>query len=134
MTLSLMNNDLELVENLVEQWKSTRQWAEQMLVDSIGLASAEEILETEHRGNNPIPGTNWFYRTHGVGVDVYQHGNKGGIDFDFDKPEPDEYGLREFMAKQYNAGALTKRDYRPLMQDGKRWTKAVRKVLGRRKR
>ena len=38
-----------------------------------------------------IPGTHWVYRTHGVGVDIYRTASVGGIDFDFNMPDPDEW-------------------------------------------
>jgi hypothetical protein len=60
-------------------------------------------------------------------VDITKPGNKGGIDFDFDKPEPDEWRLREFLIKQLNDGNLTKKIYRPLLQDKKRFSLAFDK-------
>jgi len=69
MRYPMKNEDIEAVEALVKKWTSSRQWAEQLLVDSLGLASVEDILNPEHKGNKQIPKTEWFYRTHGVGVD-----------------------------------------------------------------
>jgi len=114
----------------MEKWRSTRLWAEQLLIDHFGLASASDILNTEFRGKNSIPNTKWNYRTHGFGVDISQSGNRGGIDFDFGETEPDEFRLREFMIKQYNAGSIPKKEYRPLIQDEERWRSAVNKALG----
>ncbi len=117
--------DAKLVVALAARWRSTRVWAEQLLVDGLGLARAEDVLLGPHRGLRQLPGTAWWYRTHGVGVDVFQPGNKGGIVFDFDKPKPCGWRLRLFLVKQFNAGNLRKADYRPLVQDQARWHAAV---------
>jgi hypothetical protein len=116
--------DAQLVGNLLALWAATRRWAEGLLVDTLGLATAKDILQREHRGSHAIPGTEWQYRTHGVGVDITSAGNRGGIDFDFDEQRPDSWRLRDFLVKQYNAGNLTKREYRPLLQSQDRWERA----------
>ena len=58
-------------------------------------------------------------------MEITQPGNKGGIDFDFDKERPDGGWLRYFLIKQFNAGLLRKSAYRPLLQDSARWQVAV---------
>ena len=64
-----------------------------------------------------IPGTHWVHRTHGVGVDIYRTASVGGIDFDFNKPDPDEWRLKIFFEKQYNEGNLSFTAYRELYED-----------------
>ncbi|MFQ2468058.1 hypothetical protein ACK312_07100 [Aeromonas caviae] len=86
-------DNLEKIKNLIPLWYAQRKWAEELLVRVFHLASAEEILEPKHRGSMTIPGTHWVYRTHGVGVDIYRTASVGGIDFDFNKPDPDEWRL-----------------------------------------
>ncbi len=84
---------------------------------AFSLNSAEEILNIENRGRKPIPGKNWMYCTHGVGVEIYRTTDVGGIDFDFDKPEPDQWRLRVFFEKQYNEGNIPLAEYRELYED-----------------
>lgn len=81
------------------------------------MDDAQDILRQEYRGNNSVPGTNWMYRTHGVGIDVYRTADVGGIDFDFDKPDPDPWRLQIFFEKQYNEGNLPLNEYRELYED-----------------
>ncbi|MCX4048659.1 hypothetical protein SJS73_06600 [Aeromonas caviae] len=100
-------DNLEKIKNLIPLWYAQRKWAEELLVRVFHLASAEEILEPKHRGSMTIPGTHWVYRTHGVGVDIYRTASVGGIDFDFNKPDPDEWRLKIFFEKQYNEGNLS---------------------------
>ncbi|MGL6377252.1 DUF6896 domain-containing protein [Aeromonas hydrophila] len=90
-------DNLEKIKNLIPLWYAQRKWAEELLVRVFHLASAEKILEPEHRGTMTIPGTHWVYRTHGVGVDIYRTASVGGIDFDFNNPDPDEWRLRIFF-------------------------------------
>lgn len=123
--------DQELLAELVRQWHSTRKWAEQLLVDSLGLSKPEDVLQGPLRGHHKIPGSPWQYRTHGNGVEIFQDGNKGGIDFDFDEARPCTWRLREFLVKQLNAGQLRKADYRPLAMSSERWEEGCRQ-LGRR--
>lgn len=83
-----MTKNQELIKNLIPLWYATRLWAEDLLRRYLDLADAVDILKPENRGKKPISGTNWMYRTHGVGVDIYKTEEVGGIDFDFDKPNP----------------------------------------------
>lgn len=55
--------------------------------------------------------------THGIGVDVYRAPDVGGIDFDFDKPDPDMWRLQLFFEKQFNDGALDYSEYRELAEN-----------------
>lgn len=57
--------------NLIPLWHGVMAWAKEVLVRSYKLDDAKDILGREYRGKNQIPGTNWFYRTHGIGVDVF---------------------------------------------------------------
>ena len=110
-------DNLEKIKKIIPLWYAQKAWAEELLVKSFNLNKAEEILKQENRGNNSIPGTNWMYRTHGVGVDIYRTADVGGIDFDFDKPDPDAWRLQIFFEKQYNEGNLPLNEYRELYED-----------------
>ncbi len=125
-------NDIEAANELIKKWYQARQWAEAFLCASLKLENANDILRSEHRGKRRIHGTDWQYRTHGIGVEISKSGNKGGIDFDFDKLEPDQWRLREFMIKQLNDGTLLKKIYRPLMQDENRFSLAFEKAVNKR--
>jgi len=110
-------DNLEKIQKIIPLWYAQRAWAEELLIKAFNLKKAEDILGTNFKGNHPILGTNWMYRTHGVGVDIYRTADVGGIDFDFDKPYPDEWRLRIFFEKQYNEGNLPLADYRELYED-----------------
>ena len=83
----------------------------------------------ENRGKKPILGTNWMYRTHGVGVDIYKTEEAGGIDFDFDKPEPDAWRMKIFFRRQYNDGNLNLEIYRHLFEDEELLDKELKDLL-----
>ena len=70
-----------------------------------------------------------MYRTHGIGVDVSKTPDVGGIDFDFDKPDPDEWRLSIFFERQYNEGNLPFNEYRPLVEDEDRLKAAIKGAL-----
>jgi len=110
-------DNFEKIRKIIPLWYAQRKWAEELLVQSFQLEKAEDILQPKYRGANPIPGTNWMYRTHGIGVDIYRTADVGGIDFDFNKIDPDEWRLRVFFEKQYNEGNLPLADYRELYED-----------------
>ena len=110
-------DNLEKVLRIIPLWYAQKTWAEELLKRVFNLAKAEDILQNEFRGRKSIPGTNWMYVTHGVGVDIYRTADVGGIDFDFDKPDPDEWRLRIFFEKQYNEGNLPLAEYRELYED-----------------
>lgn len=111
-----MNNQ-ELIKNLIPLWHATRLWAEELLRRHLLLEAADEILKPENRGKRAIKGTNWIVRPHGVGVDIYKTEDIGGIDFDFDKPDVDEWRLKIFFRRQYNDGNLNFDSYRDLYED-----------------
>ncbi|WP_199611601.1 DUF6896 domain-containing protein [Flocculibacter collagenilyticus] len=106
--------NLEKIKKIIPLWYAQRKWAEELLVQSFQL---EDILQPQYRGVKLIPGTNWMYRTHGIGVDIYRTADVGGIDFDFNKIEPDAWRLQTFFEKQYNEGNLPLADYRDLYED-----------------
>ena len=110
-------DNLAKIQQIIPLWYAQKAWAEELLVRAFELDAAQEILKPEHRGNAAIPGTNWMYRTHGVGIDIYRTADVGGIDFDFNKPDPDEWRLRIFFEKQYNEGNLPLAEYRELYED-----------------
>ena len=110
-------DNFEKIKKIVPLWYAHKAWAEELLSKAFSLNAAEDILQSENRGCKPIPGTNWMYRTHGVGVDIYRTSDVGGIDFDFDKPDPDAWRLMIFFEKQYNEGNLPLAEYRELYED-----------------
>ena len=110
-------DNFEKIRKIIPLWYAQRKWAEELLVQSFQLEKADDILQAKYRGSNPIPGTNWMYRTHGIGVDIYRTADVGGIDFDFNKIDPDEWRLRIFFEKQYNEGNLPLAEYRELYED-----------------
>lgn len=121
--------DCKLVRLLVPQWYAYRRWAEEMLCRCLELQSAEDVLLVRPRQRRRIPGTNWFYRVHGVGVDIGRGLVCDGIDFDFNKPHPDPWRLRTFAEKQLNAGNLPAEDYRDLVDDDERFIATATIVL-----
>jgi len=118
-------DNLEKIKNLIPLWYAQRKWAEELLVRVFHLASAEKILEPEHRGTMTIPGTHWVYRTHGVGVDIYRTASVGGIDF------ADEWRLKIFFEKQYNDGNLSFTAYRELHEDEELLDRVIKMALER---
>jgi hypothetical protein len=121
-------DDVSLIRDLVPHWYSTRRWAEELLVRALGLTDAKDVLTTQHRGRKPIPGSNWTYRTHGCGVDLFRTSGGGGIDFDFDKPNPDCWRLRLFAEKQWHVGNLPQ-TYQHLIEDEDRFDKLAAAVI-----
>ena len=121
--------EVEAIKSLISRWYEAKSWAENLLCEHLELESPEDILDSEHRGRKKIGDTEWYSRTHGVGVDVCKPNNKGGIDFDFDKPDPDEWRLREFLIKQLNDGNLVKKNYKKFLQDDGLWKKTYEKAI-----
>ncbi len=101
-------NDIQAIEDLIIKWLKVRKWAENLICDSLNLENAHDILSIKHRGKHNLIEGKWWCVTHGVGVNLTREGNKGGIDFDFEKEKPDSFRLRDFLIKQMNDGALTK--------------------------
>ena len=104
-------------------------WAKVLLVNAFALKEAQDILSTEHRGRHQVPGTVWFVRTHGIGVDIFKTPEVGGVDFDFDKPNPDAWRLKIFFEKQLNDGVLSYEQYRELVEDEELLDKTIQEVL-----
>jgi hypothetical protein len=129
--LYLMKNPLELIRQVIPLWYANMAWAKALLIHAFNLKAAEDILRVGGRGGrHQIPGTNWFYRTHGIGVDIYKTPGVGGIDFDFDKPDPDAWRFKIFFEKQINEGSLTYADYQELVEDEELLKNTIKKVLG----
>lgn len=118
--LTSLDADLGLLRNLIPLWHAEMAWAKELLMRAFKLQNAQDILGPRHRGRHQIPGTTWFVRTHGIGVDIYRTPDVGGIDFDFDKPDPDSWRLKIFLERQLNAGALSYEIYRHLVDDEER--------------
>ena len=115
----------QLIKNLIPLWYATRLWAEDLLRRSLGLEHSIDILAPENRGIKAVSGTNWMYRTHGIGVDIYKTEAVGGIDFDFNKSDPDCWRLKIFFRRQYNDGNLSYELYRNLFEDEKLLEKEI---------
>jgi len=124
-----MNRHVEQLRFLLPLWYAEMAWAKELLVRAFKLARAEDILKSENRGRQKVPGTNWYICTDGIGVDIYQTPEVGGIDFDFDKPHPDEWRLRNFFEKQINAGNLSYADYQELVEDEDLLKSAISELL-----
>ena len=120
---------LQLIRNLIPLWHANMAWAKVLLTQAFDLSDAQDILRPERRGIHQIPGTVWFIRTHGVGVDLFKTPDVGGIDFDFDKPNPDEWRLKIFFDRQLNDGQLPYEHYRELVEDEDLLVRAIREVL-----
>jgi hypothetical protein len=120
---------IDQIRNVIPLWYATMAWAKELLVRAFELEQAQHILRLKRHGRHPIPGTVWFIRTHGIGVDIYKTPDVGGIDFDFDKPDPDEWRLRLFFEKQLNDGQLPYAQYHELAEDEELLKQAIREVL-----
>ena len=123
-------DDIELIRKVIPLWYAQKSWAEELLKRSFGLEKVEDILSSEYRGFNEIPGSNWTYRTHGVGVDISRSPDVGGIDFDFDKKDPDEWRLTIFFERQYNEGNIPQMEFRHLFEEKDRLNAAIKGALG----
>ena len=121
--------DIELIKQLVPLWYAQYKWATELLETAFDLSKAEDILSLEFRGHKEIPGTNWTYRTHGAGVDICRTTKVGGIDLDFDKPDPDAWRLRIFFERQYNDGNIPLKEYRHLANDEDALVEAIAGAL-----
>lgn len=108
---------IQLVRRVIPLWYAEVAWAKQLLKSVFALNKAEDILLPQHRGRRQIPGTVWFMRTHGKGVDIYKTPCVGGVDFDFDTPHPDAWRLRLFFERQANEGVLAYTEYKELIED-----------------
>jgi hypothetical protein len=122
-----MTERVELIHRLLPLWYAEMAWAKELIVRAFEFEKPDDILRI--RGRQPIPGTNWTLCTHGVGVDVYKTPAVGGINFDFDKPDPDVWRLQLFFEKQLNAGALDYSVYRELAEDEELLVSSIKEAL-----
>lgn len=105
------------IKAAIPLWYAQMAWAKELIKRGFNLQRADDILSRELRGLRAIPGTAWFIRTHGIGIDVFKTPDVGGIDFDFDKPDPDPWRLGIFIVRQVNDGNLPYEPYRDLIND-----------------
>jgi hypothetical protein len=122
-----MNERVELIRQLMPLWHAEMAWAKELIVRHFQLEKPEDILRM--RGQRPIPGTCWTVCTHGIGVDIYKTPAAGGIDFDFDKPDPDVWRLQLFFEKQLNDGALDYSVYRELAENEELLVSSIKEAL-----
>ncbi|MFC0682863.1 DUF6896 domain-containing protein [Lysobacter korlensis] len=120
---------VELVRQAIPLWYANVAWAKELLVRAFGLAEAQEILAPPNRRFRTIPNTCWSVRPHGIGVDIFKAPDVGGIDFDFDKPDPDEWRLARFIQRQVNDGQLSYQTFRDLVEDDELLRQAVAAAL-----
>lgn len=125
----MTDSHVQLVRQAIPLWYANLAWAKELLVRSFGLANSEDILRQENRHLRQVPGTCWFVRPHGIGVNIFKAPDVGGIDFDFDKPDPDEWRLARFIEAQVNDGQLPYQMYRELLDDEDRFMHAVSQAL-----
>jgi len=119
------------IKEAIPLWYAQMAWAKELIARSFCLTTAEEILSSENRGLRRVPGTTWYIRTHGVGVDVFKTPGVGGIDFDFDKPDPDPWRMDIFIERQVNDGNLPYEPFRELLDDEELMKKAIAEALAR---
>ncbi|TEU30811.1 DUF6896 domain-containing protein [Alkanindiges illinoisensis] len=124
-----MDEHKNLISPLISLWYAQIAWAKELLVRSFNLKKAEDILQYQNRGNHQIQGTLWFVRTHGIGVDIYKTPAVGGIDFDFDQPDPDLWRLKIFLERQINDGVLLYSDYRVLIENEDLLDQVIKEIL-----
>ena len=120
---------VELVRQAIPLWYAQVAWAKELLTRSFNLDNAEDILRPENRHLQQIQNTCWFVRPHGIGVDIFKTPDVGGIDFDFDKPNPDPWRLVIFIERQVNDGQLKYEAYRALVNDEELMKQAVNEAL-----
>jgi hypothetical protein len=125
----MTDSHVDLIKQAIPLWYANVAWAKELLVRAFGLAEPQDILSRENRHFQVIPNTCWFVRPHGVGVDIFKSPDVGGIDFDFDKPDPDEWRLALFIERQVNDGQLSYAVYRELIDDEQLLKQAVSAAL-----
>ena len=122
--------DKELVHNLLPLWHAAKAWSEELLIKAFELSEATEILSKVPRATiHQVPGSNWYFKTHGVGLNVFKTPDAGGIDFDFDKLLPDAFKLKIFFYKQYNDNQLSLEAYQHLADNEELLEEVIREVL-----
>lgn len=121
----------ETIDALLSDWFELRDWAAALLTTQFGFVDAREILESSNRGNRPIPGTDWRYRTHGIGVEVYQDRGRA-VDFDFSSDGfkmPDPWRLRWFAEAEIRAKRPSADSYRTILRDEKRFETFAKQAI-----
>jgi hypothetical protein len=127
----MTDSNVQLVEQAIPLWYANIAWAKALLVSAFKFSEPQEILCKANRHLRQVPGTCWFVRPHGIGVDIYKAPGVGGIDFDFDKVDPDEWRLARFIEAQVNDGQLSYAAYRGLLDDEQAFESAVACALQR---
>ena len=125
----MSNVQVALVRQAIPLWYAQVAWGKELLIRTFNLAHAQDILSPPHRHFQAIPNTCWFVRPHGIGVDIFKAPDVGGIDFDFDKPDPDEWRLALFIQRQVNDGQLSYLAYQELIDDQELLNLAVATAL-----
>ncbi|WP_282248404.1 hypothetical protein [Stenotrophomonas sp. PS02300] len=127
----MSDSNVQLVEQAIPLWHANMAWAKALLVSAFKFSEPQEILRKENSHLRQVPGTCWFVQPHGIGVDIYKAPGVGGIDFDFDKVDPDEWRLARFIKAQVNDGQLPYAAYRILLDDEQAFKSAVASALHR---
>jgi len=125
----MTSSHVELVKQAIPLWYANVAWAKELVVRAFNLKDPQDILSGGNRDFQAIPNTCWFVRPHGIGVDIFKSPDVGGIDFDFDKPDPDEWRLALFIERQVNDGQLPYAAYRELIDDDQLLKQAVSAAL-----
>ena len=88
--------DVDAANRLIDDWLAYRDKAAQLLVTTLNLDSPDQVLMRPFRGHHDLVGTGWWYRTHGIGVDMVRKNGKGGIDFDFSSTPGDLFAYPDW--------------------------------------
>ncbi|MFS2037003.1 DUF6896 domain-containing protein [Polaromonas sp. CT11-55] len=123
------SSPVELARSAIPLWYANVAWAKELLVRSFNLKDPQDILRAPNRRFQQIPNTCWFVRPHGIGVHVFKTPDAGGVDFDFDKPHPDEWRLARFIEAQVNDGQLPFELYRQLVEDEEVMKSSIQEAL-----
>lgn len=126
-----MQTHAELVQQVVVLWYAYRAWGAELIQRSFSLDKPEDILEPPNRGCRQVPGTAWYVRTHGHGVDIFKKPDVGGVDFDFGTPQPASWQLMRFVEKQIRDGTLPRQPYEQLLADARKLSTTLSQVEGR---
>jgi hypothetical protein len=122
--------DSQHVIQLVGRWRERRSWAERLLKERLGLTDLLGIFALGRAVERDVPGTDWRYQTHGIGVSIHRPPEQtGGIDFDLNAPHPDAWRLREFARRQVDDGELAPAVYEGVFSDLLRLEPALAEVL-----
>lgn len=127
--------DKELVQNLVNLWYETRTWAEELIKRTFDIEHAHEIPHKELNEVYVFPGTSWHYTCYRGIINIYKYitdcvqtEEVGGIEFDFNKPDPDADDLYDFLRRQYNAENVDCELYHDLTFDYERLEMVCRRI------